>query len=624
MIRDVEDFLKDHYPFSGLPDTALEALAFHIKIRYYPSGETVFSEGSKPLEELYIIRKGEVSLRVGTAEIDLLSEGDTFGYPSLISGEPPTSTALTLTDTILYLIPKEVFLKLIKKYEEFELFFTKSLAKKLSATAKFLRISPQKRLTLDRFLTLRIKDLPRSPPIILRGNRTAAEASRHMREKNSSCVIVKDAETGIVTERDIIKKVVAEGRDPRGVMLKEIMSSPLIGVDEEDFLFDAIIRMTRNNVRRVVVLKGKEITGILEDRDIILAESRNLLTLIKEIEKSEDVERLRYIYSLTGELVFNLFSEGLNVLKIGRLISELSDRIVSRCVLLTIRKIGKEPPASFSFLSLGSEGRREQTLKTDQDNALIYDDSLPSLEEEPSLYFETFSKVLSEVLIDVGFPPCPGRVMVSNPEWRKGLGAWKNEVRRWISKPDPQNTLRVAVFFDFRNSFGSDDLAKELKEFVFREASRGELFISYMLMDAIRFKPPIGLFSRIITEREGPASGRLDIKKGGIFPITQGVRALALKNRIEETSTLERIDRLAQVGEIPLDIARDLKEAFTYMQTIRLKNQIELMRSGKSPENYISPEEMNKIERDLLKDSLKIVREFQEFIERRYTMHLPR
>ncbi len=620
MIRDVESFLKTHYPFSTLPERALEALSFHITIRFFGAGEKLFEEGGKPLSYLYIVRKGAVSLEVDGTKVDLLVEGDTFGYPSLLSGEPPTATAVAEKDSILYLLPGEVFLKTVEKYEEFELFFAKSLARKLSATARLLRI-PSRTATLDRFLTLRVKDLRLSLPIFLKGSDTVHKASKLMRERNTGCVLVLGREPGIVTERDIIKKVVSEGRDPSSVRLSEIMSCPVIGVDEKEFIFDAVLRMSRENIRRLAVFRDGGIVGILEDRDIILSQSYNLPVIVKEIERAESVEDLRYIYSLTTGTVINLLAEGLNALQIGRLISEVNDRIMGRVFFLTLRKIQKEPPCPFSIMVLGSEGRREQTLKTDQDNALIYDDSVPSLEEEPQDYFRRFGKAYIGILTDVGFPPCPGGVMLSNPEWCMSLSEWKRTIREWIKRPDPENTLRVGIFFDFRNAYGEEVLTEELRNKVFEELEGKDLFISYMLHDALRFRVQAGFTGWLISRLEGKG-GKLDIKKNGIFPITQGIRALSLRARIRATETTERIEKLLGTGDLPPDLGEDLKEAFSSLQTLRLQHQAEQLREGRNPDNLIETEKLGKLEGELLKESLKIVKSFQDFIERRYTSHL--
>ena len=419
MIQDVERFLKEHYPFSRLPESALGALSFHIIVRYHPKNEVIFEEGSQPLEYLYIIRKGAIVLEVDGREIDFLHEGDVFGYPSLLSGNPPTSTARVVQDAILYLLPKEIFLKLIEKYEEFELFFARSLAKKLSATVKMVKFPTKDAGSLERFLTLKIKDLNYREAYFLKGEDSVLSAAVSMRDKNLSCVFVKDSQVGIVTERDIIKRVVAEGKDPSSTRLSEIMSFPVIHIDEESFLFSAIIEMASRNIRRIGISRNGEIVGVLEDKDIIAHESKNLVVLIKEIERAESVENLRYIYSLVDDMVIDLFSEGLRVNYIGRLIAEINDKIMAKAVLLTIRELQMEPPVPFSIMVLGSEGRREQTLKTDQDNALIYDDTYPMLDVDVEEYFDRFGKLYTEILIEIGSLPVPERLWfpIRNGGW---------------------------------------------------------------------------------------------------------------------------------------------------------------------------------------------------------------
>ncbi len=624
MIHDVESFLKNHYPFSVLPESSLGALSFNIIVRYYPQGEVIFKEGSRPLDYLYIVRKGAVLLKVGGTEVDFLHEGDVFGYPSLLSGEPPTVTAVPAQDSILYLLPKDIFLKLIKKYEEFELFFARDMARKLSHTLKLVKRPVQETTSLDRFLTLRVGEIKVREVPTLEGDKSVLEGAQIMRDKGVSCLLVESPEQGIVTERDIIKRVVAQGLNPSEVKLSDIMSFPVITVGQDSLLFEAIVKMAHHNIRRIGISKGNRIIGVLEDKDIIAYESNNLVVLIKEIEKAQTLEELRHLHSLTDRMVLKLFAEGLKVEHISRLISEVNDKIIAKVVLLTIRELGREPPVAFSFMVLGSEGRREQTLKTDQDNAFIYDDTYPVMDVDVEDYFREFGEAITDNLISVGFPPCPGNVMVSNPEWRMGISAWKEKLSRWILRPEPENTLRLGIFFDFRNAFGNAELVERLRDFIFSLTEREELFIAYMLLDAVRFKPPIGFMKHFILEKKGEHKGELDIKKGGIFPITQGVRALALKGKVKETSTLDRIDRLSEQGLIPSDLSTNLREAYSYLQTLRLKNQVEKLREGKRPDNYVNPENLSKLERDLLKDSFKIVSEFQGFIERRFLVNIPR
>ncbi len=618
MVQDVEDFLKNLYPFSSLPPSSLQNLLEYITIKYYGRGEEIFEAGGEPLEYLYIIRKGSVLLRVDNTEVDLLKEGDIFGYLSLLTGNPPSVTAAAETDVILYLIPKGIFLKLVEKYPEFRNFFTSSLAERISHTLRVVK-SKKEISGFEKFLTLKVKDLKiRSVPFVS-SNESVLNLSKEMVKVNSSCVIVLNGEEGIITERDVIKKVIARDKNPKEVLAKDIMSSPIISVDLENFIFDVLILMAKHNIRRVVVKKGEEIIGILEDKDIVALETRSVIFLVKEIEKSTSIDELSYLYKLTKELAITLHKEGVRADYISSIISELNDKFLGKAVRLAIKEIGLEPIVPYSLLALGSEGRMEQTLKTDQDNALIYDDTYPSLDIDIRDYFKRLGEKISEILIRIGFPPCPAGVMVKNPEWNKGKSEWFRTLESWILKPEPEHTLKAGIFFDFRNTFGDKTLEEELREWVFKLVERNELFIAYMLMDAVRFKPPIGLFGRLKSEEKG-----VDLKRGGIFPITQGIRALSLKYKVKETNTLKRMEELKEKGVLYEELYRNLREAFILLQEIRLKAQIDKLERGEELDNYVNPSHLSKIERDLLKDAFKVVEEFQDFIDNRYLSYIPR
>jgi len=613
VIRDVGDFLSSLFPFSSLPPFLIEKLAKSVEVRYYARGETLFKKGQEPPPYLFIVRKGSLLLKEGDREVDFLTEGDSLGQEFVLKGEKPKWDAVAQTDLILYLIPAEVLKELVERYEDFKNFFASSRAERISRVSRLVK--PKETLgDFEKFLTLRVKDLKLKKPVFLKPKESVLTASRVMVKEGLGCVLV-EGERGIITERDLIKKVVSQGKDPSAVKLKEVMSAPYITVDEEAFLFDAILLMAKHNIRRLVVEREGKAVGLLEDKDILALESKSFLVLFKEVEKARSVEELSYLYRLLREAVVNMTLSGVKAEHIGRLIAELNDKFIGRAVGFAIQELGLEPPVSYSLLVLGSEGRREQTLKTDQDNALLYDDTYPLLDADPESYFKAFGEKVSEVLLRIGFPPCPSGVMVRNPQWNAGITRWKERVKDWIEKPTPENLLKAGIFFDFRNAFGNSALEEELREFVLELTSKADLFIAYMLREALRFKPPIGLFGRLKKE--------IDLKKGGIFPITQGVRALALKYRVKKTGTLERLERLKEEGHLPEELALDLSEAFRFLQELRLKSQVEKLREGKEPDNLVHPEELPRLERDLLKDALRVVEEFQSFIEHRYLSYIP-
>jgi len=268
---------------------------------------------------------------------------------------------------------------------------------------------------------------------------------------------------------------------------------------------------------------------------------------------------------------------------------------------------------------LGSEGRREQSLRTDQDNALIYQD-YPLLDFDPKKYFERFSKVYIDTLLEIGFPPCPGNVMISNPFWRRSAKEWRSAVKDWIEKPKEENILNVAIFFDFRNVFGDQSLTEDLWSFILQTLKENPGFLPFLAVDAVRFKPPIGFFGDFVVEKTGEHKGEIEIKKGGIFPITQGIRALALEMGIGKRNTFERIEELKRLGVFSEEYAKDLKEAYRFLLSLRFKFQAQKIKEGKEPDNYINPNRLSRAEKNTLKDVFKIIKEFQDFLYERYNL----
>jgi CBS domain-containing protein len=280
---------------------------------------------------------------------------------------------------------------------------------------------------------------------------------------------------------------------------------------------------------------------------------------------------------------------------------------------LTISRLGEEPLVPFCILVLGSEGRQEQSLKTDQDNALIYRD-LPIIDFDAKEYFKRFSEEYIKVLLKVGFPPCPGNVMLSNPEWRGSEKEWEKRVSSWVDTPVPENVLNSAIFFDFRSVFGDKTLADGLEEYVHKKIKGKSLFMGYFVSEGLKFKPPLTFFKGFVVERSGEHKGELDLKKGGIFPITHGVRCLSLFNGILERNTYDRIRVLMERGILEKNFGRDLLEAYRFLNMLRFREQADNIIKGKEPDNYINPEKLSKQERGLLKDAFRVVENFQEFL----------
>lgn len=610
---DAERFLREHEPFNLLTPEVLRSVVYNLQVQHYQKDEVIFQEGSAPLSSLYIVRKGVVLLKRGSEVLDYLQEGDSFGFVSLLTSERPSSTAIAYEDTLLFLLPDKLFKKLCKDFEAFNQYFLRKLS------GRFERRKEESSSLLEKLARVQVKDLnPKGIPIVGE-NDSIDQVINLMAKADHRAALVKFKDGyGIITERDIIKRVLGEGKDPRETKASEVATFPVIGVDERDYLIDVLTLMSKHAIRRVVVFSNQQPSGVLEDRDIILYESKNFLFLFKEIEKAKDEESLAFLYRQTTKAVVELVLEGADSERVGKYVSELNDRFMRRAVFLTISRLGEEPLVPFCLLVLGSEGRQEQSLKTDQDNALIYRD-LPIIDFDAQEYFKRFSEEYIRLLLKVGFPPCPGNVMVSNSEWRGSEKEWEKRVSSWVDTPVPENVLNSAIFFDFRSVFGDKTLADRLEEYVHKKIKGKSLFMGYFVSESLKFKPPLTFFKGFVVERSGEHKGKLDLKKGGIFPITHGVRCLSLFNGILERNTYDRIRALMERSILEENFGRDLLEAYRFLNMLRFREQADKIIKGKEPDNYIHPEKLSKQERGLLKDAFRVVENFQEFLRHSFS-----
>ncbi len=605
------EILKKIHPFNTLSLEEIEDIALSSEVKIYKKNEILFKEGNAPLDFLYVILEGEVILEKDFHLIVHLKKGDIFGYVSLVSEMSPASTAIIEKDyTKILLISKEKFKNLINKNENFSRYFTKQLAKRVHIAP-----SVKNYFQMERLLNLRIKDLKIKEPLLIKGDANIIETAKTMANHDSTfCLVEKDGNIGIITERDIIKKILAQQLNPYEVKAQDIATFPIISMDASEPLFNALLTMAKYGIRKLVIKEAGAIWGILDDRTVISHESKNIVFLIKEIDGAKNTEELSYLYSLVKESIVEGVMSGLDPEYVGKYIAELNDHFMKRVAKIVENELGT-PPCKYSIMVIGSEGRREQSLTTDQDNAFIFEDN-----SEKREYFERFSGKYINSLTEVGFPPCPGNVMVNNPYWRRTKLEWFNEITKWMENPKPENILNISIFFDFRNVYGEDQLIDELWNFIFKRIKTSKHFLPFLASEAIKFRPPLGFLGSIKTEKFGKHKGEIDIKKYGIFPITQGVRVLSLHNEIRNSNTFERIRKLRELSVFTNDFGRDLEEGYRFLMSLRLKSQAKKIRNRIPPDNYINLSELSKTEKDILKDVFKKIEEFQKILFDKYNL----
>jgi len=597
-------FNIENPPFDLLTEDERVYLRKHVDIQYFKEGEDIIRSGGGA-EFLYVILKGIVaesddsSTKYEDGEVFAhYGNDDIFDAHTLLTGQA-IHRFFAEEETICYLIPKDVFFDLLKDNPPFSAYFQQGLAAKADILAR--RDNDQH---LAAFMLAQAGGQTLREPPVLDGETTILEATRTMREVPADCLFVRDGQrTGLITGTNLLDAVVLDRKavdDP----IRDVATYDLISVESGDFLFNALILMTRHHIERVVVTHDGDVIGLVDLTDILSYFSTHSHVIALRIERAKTVEQLIQASTGIADLIRSTLSHGVKTHFIMDLLSALNIRIITRLFFLII------PDRFLSdicLLVMGSEGRGEQILKTDQDNALVLRDGMDRAELMPHL--EAFSKAMEKL----GYPPCPGNVMVSNPEWVLTQSEWREQLSDWAYSRAPQNLMNLAIFFDSAGFAGNRILFKQIKEFAHQMIHANDLFLHDFARPVLQFSLPLTFFGSLRRSKQG-----LDIKKSGIFPIVHGVRSLALQHRLAETGTFARIDSLVKLGTLREDLGNDLKEAFRLFSTLRLRAQLRKKDAGEPIDNIINTEKMPRQERDYLRDSMRIVKDFRTFLTQHF------
>ena len=470
---------------------------------------------------------------------------------------------------------------------------------------------------------LPVRDYCRREIITCNINDTVMVAAEIMRGKGISSLIACDDDNqpiGIMTDRDLRNKVIAGGMDPLVVKVNAVMTTPVISVREDDTLFEVLYRMSRNRIHRMgVVDTDNVLVGLINESDIIRLQNRSPQRLLQSVDEAQSIADLKKIHQESDQLVIFLSQNGVRTKDLVQLIALLNDQITSHLIGLLKQGRFKEMGKKSAFLVLGSEGRQEQTLKTDQDNAMIIADDA-SAEEIADI--EAFSYILIDALIEIGVPECPGGIMARNEFWRRSLADWKSAIDNWVGTPSGENILNFSMFSDMRALCGDRALESQLKEYVIRVAGENSLFLAKMAQNVCHFSPPLGFFGQIKTESSGVHLGALDLKKAGIFALTEGVKILALSIGILGGSTHERLAVLQEKGVLGKEQINDIEASYNLLTFLRLRGQIDSAAAGHEITNYITPGSLDRVEKGRLKLALEVVKSFQGIIRHHFQLNM--
>lgn len=607
-----DTFTVDSLPFSFLTEEEKTLLLSHVQHKVYQPTERLISAGEES-QGLFVIQQGrvaEVECNSQPSE-DLVQQqaafmhyqpGEYFGSWSVFNGKA-IHNFVAVEVTECHLIPTKILLELIDSNALFADYFQQSLTAKREIIAQH---GPNQ--DMAEFMLARIADSTIREPLIVEEGTSIEQATRLMREHKADCLLAKRGNRyGMVTGTDLLDAVILEHL-PLDTDVSNIASYRLIRTKPEDYLFNALIIMTQQQIERVVVMgDNRKLYGIIELTDVLSQFSTHSHVIGLRVERAQTIDELREASFGLTDLIKGLISTGVKTRFVMELLAALNSRILSKLFDLIVPQ---EVHPHVCLIVMGSEGRGEQIMKTDQDNGLIYRDGLdwPQMHE--------VMKTFSETLISFGFPPCPGNIMVSNPEWVNSTTEWTQKLTRWSQSYEGEATMNLSIASDGKPVAGNVALFKVARNTFFRRIQDNEIFFSHFAKAALHFDSALTFFGRLKN------SAGMDIKKAGVFPIVHGVRSIALENKIAETNTFKRLEQLVEKRVLQKELADNLAEALSYFVHIRLQQQIERY-TGDPTEIDQIPNELNiklltALERQLLRDALAVVKDFKKYLIQRY------
>ena len=593
-------FDADNPPFDRLTPQQIERLRAAVDIGYFRPGETIIGEHA-PAEQLFVVIKGQVDVREGLELVSTLGAKDSFDARALMHGSSGQAF-VAHEETLCYLLPKAVTLAIVAENPRFASFFYLDISRKLDALS---RDDDEKRS--GSFMRARVRDVFLHPAVFIEASDTIETAGHKMAEINSNALFVRDGDrVGIITGMNLSKAVVLQCQ-PIDAPVGPHTHFDIVALSPNDFVYSALLMMTKHNKRRIAVEQEGQYIGILEDIDLLSFLGGSAQLIAGRIDRATSRGELASAAREIEGQVRMLRRQGLKVDVIAEIASDLNRRLMAKLFAM----IAPDAIRSTSCLIvMGSEGRAEQTLRTDQDNGLILAQPV-----DPEI-LDAFRRDFTAALEGFGFPPCPGNVMVRNPVWSKTFEDYVADFRRWLALPDQNAHMNVAIFFDASAVAGDAGLLDKAKGTLVSMVRGEQAYMAHFARAVDAFQTPIGLFNNLITS-EGRGNA-LDLKKGGVFPVIHGVRCFAIERSIVETSTVKRIDQLARTGALSVDFARDLTQALQFLMTLRLDRQ--LAATGGPSDSLVRPAELTSMERDLLRDAFQVVKQFREIIRRHFNL----
>ncbi len=623
------DFLKDYPPFYVLPKEELYTVSKNVKVVYLQKDQHVFKTDEKIHDHFYVVKDGAVGIfrEQDHTLVDECDEGDIFGLRALIRKGNYILSAKAIEESILYSISSELLEKVINTNAKANKYLLESFVANIrnpySTKNKDSLFTQVEGLQKKESHLTEVQSVQYSKnPITCSSNTTIQEAAQIMSSNRIGSIVItkKEKPLGIITDKDLRNKI-ATGQFSIQEAVKRLMSSPVITYPKNITIAEAQIAMLQHSISHLCITTdgtlNSKLVGILSEHDIVVIHGNNPSVLIKEVKRSKTDKDLKYIRKKTQQLLEGYIAQNVPIFFISKIISAINEAITKKTISIAIEEMDTPPPTEFSWLAIGSQGRKEQLLLTDQDNALVFDNLSKEKYAQTKNYFLSLADKVTKKLNTIGFEFCPANMMASNPRWCLSLDEWKQQFNNWITKPDEDKIMLCTIFFDYNLMYGNKDIVNEMSESIFESIGSYTIFLNFLGLNALKNPPPLSFFRQFLVEHSGEHKDQFDIKARALMPLVDAARLLILSHAIKDfNNTVLRFEKLAEIEPQNKDLYDSCINAFKTLLQFRTQQGLQQDNSGR----FIDLKSLNKTDRLKLKRCFKPIKDIQELIRVRFNL----
>jgi CBS domain-containing protein len=602
--------LRRQAPFASMTEDEVMWLVQRLSVAYYAQDGVLLEPADTPPERLFIIKQGTVTGVTAEGQTVLqLATGEMFPLGALLAGRGVANRYVASTDVFCYLLAAADFHALLAMSTEFQDFCTRRIASLLEESQRAVQAEYALALDDDSRFARPLASLIRRAPLSTLADTPLADALAAMEAARVGSIVVADEAgrpLGILTLKDVLARVTLAGV-PLATPISAVMTASPETLPDTAPVADALVLMARQGIHHLPLVKGEKLVGVVSEKDIFALRRLSVEGITSALRRIDDPARLPALAQDIGDLAHSLLAQGMDAENLTAIISSLNDRITERIIALESDADDALMGLHWCWLALGSEGRMEQTLATDQDNALIFS-AADTTQREALL---AFALRVNQRLDACGFPLCKGEIMASNPKWCLSLADWQQQFTQWIDHGSPDALLHSSIFFDFRPLAGDAALALDLRAWLNRAAQKNPRFLHQMAGNALRNRPPLGLVRDFVLSDSETHPHTIDLKLNGAMPFVDAARIFALAAGSPQTNTAKRLREAAHTLHIPDTELADWNRAFHFLQLLRLRHQHGQQRAGITPDNHLNPDTLNPLDRRILKEALRQARKVQ-------------